>query len=150
MKDQFADGSIVVENAIGFWIHRVYQASRNELYRAFRAEGEEITPEQWAVLIRLWEHDGLTQSELSEATFRDAPTMSRIVDSMERQGLLERRPHPTDGRARIVRLTRRGRALEAKLVPVAQAVVERMTAGIDARALETTRRTLRAMFANLT
>ena len=41
MKDQFVAGGIVVENAIGFWIHRVYQASRNEMFRAFRAKGEE-------------------------------------------------------------------------------------------------------------
>ncbi|HUQ80740.1 MAG TPA: MarR family transcriptional regulator, partial [Gemmatimonadaceae bacterium] len=105
MKDQFAHGDIIVDNAIGFWIHRVYQASRNEMYRAFRAHGEDITPEQWALLIRLWERDGRTQAELSEATFRDAPTMSRIVDVMESRGLLERRADSADGRARRIHLT---------------------------------------------
>jgi DNA-binding MarR family transcriptional regulator len=149
VKDQFVDGSIVVENAIGFWIHRVYQASRNEMYRAFRAAGEDITPEQWAILIRLWERDGLAQSELSDATYRDAPTMSRIIDSMERQGLVERRAHATDGRIRVVHLTRHGKAIEKKLVPLAEMIVKRMTAGIDDRALATTRATLRAMFENL-
>ena len=79
MQDQFRDGGIVVENALGFWIHRVYQASRNEMFREFREQGEDITPEQWAVLIRLWERDERTQNELSEATFRDAPTISRIL-----------------------------------------------------------------------
>ena len=83
MKDQFEDGRIIVDNAIGFWIHRVYQASRNQMYRVFRAHGEDVTPEQWAVLIRLWERDGQPQTELSAATFRDAPTMSRSVDGLE-------------------------------------------------------------------
>ena len=68
MKDQFRDGGIVVDNAIGFWIHRVYQATRNEMYRAFRERGCDVTPEQWAVLIRLWERDGCSQTELSDAT----------------------------------------------------------------------------------
>lgn len=149
MKDQFQDGSIVVDNALGFWIHRVYQASRNEMYRVFRDHGEDITPEQWAILIRLWERDGLAQSELSDATFRDAPTMSRIIDGMEARDLLERRSHPDDGRVRVVYLTRHGKSLEKKLVPLVESIVDTMTDGIDERALVTTRTTLRKMFANL-
>jgi DNA-binding MarR family transcriptional regulator len=143
MKDQFAHGDIIVDNAIGFWIHRVYQSSRTEMYRAFRAHGEDITPEQWALLIRLWERDGRTQGELSEATFRDAPTMSRIVDVMESRGLLERRADSADGRARRIHLTRDGRALKKKLVPLVEDIVGRMVEGIDERALITTRTALR-------
>jgi DNA-binding MarR family transcriptional regulator len=149
VKDQFTEHGIVVDNAIGFWIHRVYQASRNEMFRVFREHGEDVTPEQWAVLIRLWERDGRTQSDLSESTFRDAPTMSRIVDSMETRGLLQRKAHPTDGRVRTVHLTRKGRALEPQLVPLVEQIVGRMVEGIDERALVTTRATLRQMFANL-
>ena len=149
MRDQFRDGSVVVENAIGFWIHRVYQASRNEMFRAFRDEGEEVTPEQWAVLIRLWETDGPTQGELSEATFRDAPTMSRILSGMEARGLLERRADGADGRIRRVHLTRAGRGLQKKLVPVVQGIVEHMVAGIEERDLLVTRKALKQMFANL-
>jgi DNA-binding MarR family transcriptional regulator len=149
MKDQFADGGIVVDNAIGFWIHRVYQATRNEMFRQFRDVGEDVTPEQWAVLIRLWEQDGRTQSQLSDATFRDRPTMSRILDGMQERGILEREVDPSDSRVRIVRLTRRGRALQKKLVPVVQGLVERAVAGIDEKDLITTRTTLRKMFANV-
>jgi len=149
VKDQFAEGGIIVDNALGFWVHRVYQASRNEMFRAFRERGEEITPEQWAVLIRLWERDGRSQSDLSDATFRDRPTMSRILDGMEERDLVERHVDPEDGRARSIHLTRRGRELRKKLVPVVQRLVERMVQGIDTAALVTTRATLRRMFENL-
>lgn len=149
MRDQFTEDGIVVEKAIGFWIHRVYQANRNEMFRAFREAGEEITPEQWAVLIRLWEHDGRTQTELAEDTLRDKPTMSRILDGMEARGMLERRTDPDDARVRIVKLTRRGRELQKKLVPVARELIGRLVAGIDHEALEITRDTLRRMFANM-
>jgi DNA-binding MarR family transcriptional regulator len=149
MKDQFRDGGIVVDNAIGFWIHRVYQATRNEMFRAFRERGYEVTPEQWAVLIRLWERDGCSQTELSDATFRDQPTMSRIVTGMEQRGWLERRADPEDARARQVFLTRAARELKPKLVPVAEDIVSRLVAGIDERSLRTTRAALRKMFENL-
>lgn len=149
VKDQFSERGIVVDNAIGFWIYRAYQAQRAEMYRRFREVGEDITPEQWAVLIRLWEREGRSQSDLQEATFRDAPTMSRILDVLETRGIVVRKPHPEDGRVRNVHLTRKGKELEAKLVPEAKAIVARMVAGIDERALVTTRSTLRRMFENL-
>ena len=119
------------------------------MYRAFRELDVALTPEQWAVLIRLAESGGMTQAELSEATFRDAPTMSRIVVGMEGRGLLERRGDPADARVRRLHLTRAGRALERRLVPVVQRIVEQMEEGIDDRALDVTRATLRRMFANL-
>jgi MarR family transcriptional regulator, organic hydroperoxide resistance regulator len=149
MKDQFSGDGIVVDNAIGFWIHRVYQGSRNEMFREFRQLGEDVTPEQWAVLIRLWEQDGRSQSDISDATFRDRPTMSRILDGMEARGILERRVHERDARIRTVHLTRRGRELRKKLVPVVQRIVVRMVAGIDEADLVTTRNTLRRFFQNI-
>src|SRR6476661_7517020 len=58
MRDQFVgESGVVLEKALAYWIHRVYQASRNEMFRMFREHGEEITPEQWIVLVRLWEED---------------------------------------------------------------------------------------------
>jgi DNA-binding MarR family transcriptional regulator len=151
MRDQFVgpDG-VVLEKAMAYWVHRVYQASRNELFRLFRDEGEEITPEQWIVLVRLWEQDGRTQTDLGESTFRDRPTMSRILDGMERRGLVERRADPESARVWRVHLTPQGKGLRKKLVPKAKKLVGRMQRGISERDLAVTRETLRKMFVNLT
>ena len=149
MKDQFTSRGIVVENAIGFWVQRVYQAMRTEMYRLFREHGEDITPEQWMILIRLWEQDDRTQADLCELTSRDAPTMSRIVDVMAKNGLLHRKPHAEDGRVRVIHLTRKGRELEKKLVPIAHELVARLVKGIPEDDLVTARATLRTLFENL-
>ena len=149
MRDQFVGDGIRLDNAIAFWVHRVYQAQRNAMYRAFREKGVELTPEQWGVLVRLWERDGRTQSELSESTFRDKPTMSRMVDALESIGLVERRGAHGDGRTKLVFLTDAARALKPKLVPVAKKLVGQMTNDISERDLEVTRATLQKIFANL-
>jgi DNA-binding MarR family transcriptional regulator len=149
MRDQFVGDGIRLDNAIAFWVHRVYQAQRNAMYRAFREKGVELTPEQWGVLVRLWERDGRTQSELSESTFRDKPTMSRMVDALESVGLVERRSTHGDARTKLVFLTEAARALKPKLVPVAKKLVGQMTNDITERDLEITRVTLQKMFANL-
>jgi DNA-binding MarR family transcriptional regulator len=150
VDDQFTADGIVLDNAIAYWIHRVYQASRNEMYRAFRDHGEDITPEQWIVLVRLWAEDGRTQTELGQSTYRDRPTMSRILSGMERHGLLKRKQDPDHGRVWRIYLTAKGRALQAELVPVARKLVDRTYAGISKKDLETTRATLRRVFENVT
>lgn len=150
MLDQFDDDDrIIVDKAIGFWLNRVYQRTRAEMFRSFAEQGEEVTPEQWMVLIRLWEREGVSQGELSEATLRDAPTMSRIVRGMEERDMVERRRSAEDGRVQQIFLTPRGRALRKKLVPVARGLVERLVRGVPKADLATTRRTLERMYENL-
>lgn len=143
MRDQFDEDGIVLENALAFWANRFSEAARRGMYRAFVAHGVELTPEQWTVLVRLWERDGRTQSDLAAATHRDAPTLSRILDSMSKAGLVARAVDPNDARARLAVLTPRGRALKATLVPVVRDLVARFEEGIPERDLEITRRTLR-------
>ncbi len=82
MRDQFTDQGIVLERAIAFWVQRV-QAQPTHTYRIFREAGLSMTPEQWAVLVRLWERGDMTQNELCDTTLKDKPTISRILDGME-------------------------------------------------------------------
>ena len=69
---------------------KVSAAINRKLSRNFRQNGVEITPEQWTVLLFLWEKDGVTQQELCNATFKDKPSMTRLIDNMERQHLVVR------------------------------------------------------------
>ena len=149
MLDQFSQDGIVVEKAIGFWLNRVYQRTRSEMYRLFAEQGEDVTPEQWMVLIRLWERDALPQSDLTDLTLRDAPTISRIVRVMEQRGWVARKKSRTDARVQLVCLTAKGRALEKKLVPVVRKLVERTARGIDPSDIAHLRNTLKRMFENL-
>lgn len=149
MHDQFTGDGIILDNALAFWVHRVYQATRNEMYRAFRERGEELTPEQWTVLVRLWERDGRSQNDLCESTFRDKPTMSRMIAGLENRGLVHRRVDSEDARSRIVSLTKQGRGLREVLVPAARQLVHRMLEGVSEGDAKVTRRTLERIFNNL-
>ncbi len=150
MSKQFtADGGIVLEEALAFWVARVYMRSRAEMYRRFKQHGVELTPEQWMVLVRLWQNEGVTQSALADRTFRDLPTMSRILTLMEKSGLIERRRDKSDGRARLVYLSDRGRSMRRTLVGEARAMVDQFLGGIPAADIAVTRRTLQRIVANL-
>ena len=149
MRGQFDGNSVKLEKALPFLIHACYQQIRSSTYKEFLGHGLELTPEQWIVLVQLWTKDGQSQSALSELTLRDAPTMSRILDTMQKGGLVTRVVDEHDARSRLVKLTKTGKALQAKLVPVAQGLVARLELGISERDLETTHRTLVKMLENL-
>lgn len=149
MRDQFTADGVALDNALAFWIQRVQQAARTLMYRRFNALGVELTPEQWMVLVRLSAEPELTQSALCEATLRDKPTMSRIIDGMESRGLVRRRADPEDARGRLVSLTPEARRLRQRLMPAVRTMVDELEAGIPERELEITRQALRRMFSNL-
>jgi len=149
MRGQFDGNQVDLEKAVPFLIHACYQQIRSVTYKAFAAHGLELTPEQWIVLVQLWRKDGQSQSALSELTLRDPPTMSRILATMEKSGLVERGVDEKDARSRVVKLTRTGKALQGKLVPIAKALVARLEKGIPERDLELTHKTLGRMLQNL-
>ena len=149
MRGQFRGHRVVLERALPFLLHACYQRLRSRTYKEFSAQGLELTPEQWIVLVRLWQCDGQTQTALSESTLRDRPTMSRILDSMQKSGLVERCADDSDARSKLIRLTRAGKALQPKLVPLARQLVTRLERDIPPHDLEVTHRTLSRMLENL-
>ncbi|MHA1549318.1 MAG: MarR family winged helix-turn-helix transcriptional regulator [Alphaproteobacteria bacterium] len=70
-----------------------------------------IVPGQFAILIALWEQDGQTQSTLANNLDIEQPTTARTLVRMERDGLVIRKPHPTDARSQQVWLSARARDL---------------------------------------
>jgi DNA-binding MarR family transcriptional regulator len=53
----------------------------------------------------------MSMRELAEAMGIDPPNATVLVSDLEAQGLVRRKPHPTDGRAKVVEATRKGKAL---------------------------------------
>ena len=76
-----------------------------------RARSISRTLPQCKVLVRLEHNEGVSQARLAEISELDPMTMVRIVDRMEADALLERRPDLEDRRARCLHLTAKGRSL---------------------------------------
>lgn len=87
---------------------------------------------QQFVLQLLWEaQEDLTIGEIAARLGFEAPTITRTVQRMIRQGLVEKYPHATDGRLVLVRLTSRGRELSAIIPGVLAQAQEDLFAGIS-------------------
>lgn len=85
-----------------------------------RAAALGFSPGQLPVLIELWAEDGLTQKQLLDRIGIEQATMANTLARMQRDGLIERRPHPSDRRAQLVFLTPKARELEEQAVLTAR------------------------------
>lgn len=103
----------------------------------------------WTFLRILWERDGLTQRELSTEAGVTEPSTFAAMRAMEKQGYVVRRQVADNRKNVYVHLTARGRALEAKLVPLAEEVNSRAVKGVTSADVRAARRTLLAIIANL-
>ena len=103
----------------------------------------------WYFLRVLWEGDGLTQSELSQRVGTMEPTTLSAIRDMERNGFVRRTPHETDRRKINIHLTDEGRALRARLMPHALAVIDQLLHGLTEREVAMLLSLLAAMQRNL-
>ncbi|MGY8871032.1 MAG: MarR family winged helix-turn-helix transcriptional regulator [Pseudomonadales bacterium] len=74
----------------------------------------------WPSLFALWEEEGLTQVELAARCNTANYTTTRVLDSLEALGLVERKKHPTSRRAYQIFLTDKGRELEVSATEIAK------------------------------
>jgi len=103
----------------------------------------------WTFLRILWEHDGLTQRELSQEAGVMEPTTLIALRAMESQGYITRERMEGNRKNLYVFLTPAGKALKKKLVPLAEEVNGLAMRGLDEAAVASTRRSLLVMLDNL-
>lgn len=103
----------------------------------------------WTFLRVLWEHDGLTQKQLSDEVGVMEPTTFTVVRAMEARGWIVRQQMAANKKNVHIFLTDEGRALKQKLVPLAEEVNRIGAAGLSADDLATARSVLLAMITNL-
>lgn len=137
-----------LDDSLGYLINRTAMRLKRELHHAFKSNGYKVTPEQWAILNRLWEQEGLSQVELADLTFKDKPNVTRMVAVLERENLIFRQSDETDRRAYKVFLTEEGKQLKEKLIPLAVDVLERGQRNLTAEDIKQVSNILNTIYYN--
>ena len=91
-----------------------------------------VTGPQWRVLRTLCDRPGLTQSLLAAELDVEAITTGRMIDRLQKAGLVERRPAPTDRRAWLLYATDAAHNLLARLQRTAEVVIDEVLSGFSA------------------
>ncbi len=125
-------------------------AVARRLQKNFRAAGLEITIEQWSVLYHLWKEDGLSQQELCNRTFRDKPSITRLIDNLEKQNLVNRMPSSTDRRINLVSLTDKAKDMQQLTIDLANQTMNEALNGVKKEDIDLVKQIFQRVYDNLT
>jgi len=132
--------------------HKVNKSARlmtQRLAYHFKSNNYDVTTEQWRLLLYLWREDGQTQNSLAQCTGKDEPSVSRIINNMEKHNLVVRTQHPHDRRTNLIFLTEKGKSLRDPLMALGQKVNAEITQGISSEDLTVCMKVLDKVLDNL-
>lgn len=136
-----------LDDSLGFIINKTALRIKCELGRSLKKY--DLTTEQWVLLHRLWETEGLLQKELAEHIMKDQPNTTRILDKLEQKSLLRRESSATDRRAYMVYLTDVGRDLVEAIYPIVRQVKKKECRGISEEEIELLKSLLNRVWKNM-
>lgn len=87
--------------------------------KKFDDAGLDITVDQWVVLDNASRTEGVSQVELADLVYKDAPTITRIIDLLVKKGMVTRRMSENDRRRFNIYLTDKGKSVFDKALPLA-------------------------------
>ncbi|HVG15217.1 MAG TPA: MarR family winged helix-turn-helix transcriptional regulator [Chitinophagaceae bacterium] len=143
-NNQFKKGELY-----SFITGKASTAIARRLQKKFNTSDLKLTIEQWSVLYHLWKEDGKSQQELCNATFRDKPSITRLVDNLEKLSLVKRVPSASDRRINKVYLTKQGQKLQDETMLIAEETLNEALEGVPPEHVNLCKEVLQKVYDNL-
>lgn len=131
------------DKSLPMMLHRTLDTIIPHYRKVFKEHN--ISEQQWRILRVLWELDECTSAALAKKTLLPSPSMVGIIDRMMAKGLVVRDRSNEDRRIVHVRLTDKGRTLQATLMPQVDAIYQEMMSHCDQDAWQTMMNTLQVI-----
>jgi len=143
-NNQFKKGELY-----SFVTGKASTAIARRLQKKFNGASLPITIEQWSVLYHLWKQDGQSQQELCNATFRDKPSITRLVDNLEKLQLVKRVSSENDRRINIIHLTKQAQKLQEQSMAIAEETLNEALEGVPPEHIGLCKEVLQKVYDNL-
>lgn len=112
----YAAASFKARQSIGYLLKRAHGLLMERAEAAF--ENHDITFTQWVILLRLRDGLGSTAAELCRGVGHDSGALTRVLDQLEKRGLVERSRSKQDRRVVELSLTKQGHTMVQSLIPL--------------------------------
>lgn len=124
----------IEEQHIGYLLRQTARLSHTIYNKKLEKEG--ISVSQDSVLSLLYRSNGLTQKELQQALYIQASSLTKLIDTLEKKGLVTRIPHLEDARYKLISLTEVGSSLKNQLWIVKTEAEKEITKGLSKQEIE--------------
>lgn len=138
-----------LEQVYIFLMERAVRQMKKYSHQILIENDVHISSEQWVVLKRISDDEGINQREVADLTFKDPASVTRILDLLEKSELVERQPAANDRRTYSLFLTKNGKALVAKVTPLAKEIRAAGLQGISKQEQEIFEQVLKKIYDNL-
>ena len=118
--------SFVLSASLGFMTITTNRLMSVYLSKRFKEAGISLTAEQWGVLAHIWNRGGIAQDELACSLCVDKSSLSRVLNGMERKGLVVRLRDPGDARRKQLPTTPKADEWRARCPLVGKAALDAM------------------------
>jgi DNA-binding MarR family transcriptional regulator len=137
---------MAVEDRLIFLISKVSQKLIINLQKAFSESDVEVTPIQVMLLFFLQKNDGLSLTQISQGLMLENPTITGLIDRLEKSGYVKRSNHPDDRRVYLVYLTGKGNIVANKALPIVKKLNEKIKEGYSKEEIESFKKLLIGAF----
>jgi DNA-binding MarR family transcriptional regulator len=137
------------EDSFGRILGVAHTSMFRHLSKLMKDQNLPITPEQFSVLSHLWKKDGLQQTELALCTNRNRANVTRILDILERENIVERRDDANDRRVFRIYLTDKGKSLREATAKCAEQSIKDSLKGLTKDEIDTCMKVLLKIKSNV-
>jgi len=137
---------MAVEDRFIFLISKVCQKLIINLQKAFSESGVEVTPIQVMLLFHLQKNNGSSLTQISQGLMLENPTITGLIDRLEKSGYVKRSDHPSDRRVYLAYLTENGNKVAHKALPIVKMLNEQIKEGYTEREIENFKKVLMGAF----
>ena len=134
---------------LGLLIRSAHNSMTERFVQNVFNSGLDISMDQWMILGPIWQLESPSQKELGEICFRDKPSITRIIDSLEKKSLVVRVPDQIDHRIKRVILTNAGKQLFYDVLPIMEKTREEVRGDIPEEEIQIFKNVLSKIIKNL-
>lgn len=139
----------IAEESLGHMTITTYRVMHSTFRRVLKERCIDLTPEQWGILLLLWEKGSATQDELANASCVDKSSMSRVLSLMEDKGWIDRVIDSDNERKKIITATKKSLEVQEPVYAITNHIIKDALKGIDKEEADTCIKVLTAIKNNL-
>ena len=117
---------MILNKQIGVYLNQVHCHFKQFVYKSFQANGFDLTPEQFLVMDTLWDEGILNQQQIADCIKKDKNSVTKLIDGLEKRGLVMRVAAGSDRRAKHIVVTRSAEMIKDKVVALAIEAVDKI------------------------
>lgn len=133
----------------GFVIERTSKRMKQRFQELLKSKNVGVTVDQWIVLQVVGQFNGLNQFEIGQKIYKDAPTLTRILDLLHKKEMIERSPNPEDRRRLIISLTKFGEQKVKEIIPLTKLFRKTAWQGLTNEEISKMESVLNKVFSNI-